>query len=74
MKYKRAKSSNVEKNKRTNNMGKINVNNTKNINNKDLDSTNGDLMTVEETQMLCDKMMEKIKNVLELVKKATTGE
>ena len=74
MKYKRAKSSNVEKNKRTNNMGKINVNNTKNINNRDLDSTNGDLMTVEETQMICDKMKEKIKNVLELVKKATTGE
>jgi len=33
---------------------------------------NADLMTVEETQMLCDKMMEKIKTVLELVKKATT--
>ena len=44
-------------------MGKINVNNTKNINNRDLDSTNGDLMTVEETQMLCDKMMEKIKRL-----------
>jgi len=72
MKYKRAKSSNVEKNKRTNNMGKINVNVKKSNNNKDLDSTYGDLMTVEETQMLCDKMMEKIKSVLELVKKATT--
>ena len=31
-------------------------------------------MTVEETQMICDKMMEKIKNVLELVKRATTEE
>ena len=72
MKYKRAKSSNVEKNKRTNNMGKINVNVKKSNNNKDLDSTYGDLMTVEETQMLCDKMIEKIKSVLELVKKATT--
>lgn len=74
MKYKRAKSSNIEKNKRTNNMGKINVNTKKSINSKDLDSTNGDLMTVEETQLLCDKMMEKIKSVLELVKKATTEE
>ena len=74
MKYKRAKSSQVEKNKRTNNMGKINVNVKKSKNNKDSDSTYGDLMTVEETQMLCDKMMEKIKNVLELVKKATTEE
>ena len=72
MKYKRAKSSNVEKNKRTNNIGIINVNMKKINNNKDLDSTFGDLMTVEETQMLCDRMMEKIKNVLELVKKATT--
>ena len=42
-------------------MGKINVNVKKSNNNKDLDSTYGDLMTVEETQMLCDKMMEKIK-------------
>ena len=72
MKYKRAKSSNVEKNKRTNNMGIINVNMKKINNNKDLDSTYGDLMTVEETQMLCDRMIEKIKSVLELVKKATT--
>ena len=72
LKYKRAKSSNVEKNKRTNNMGKINVNIKKSMNSKDLDSTNEDLMTVEETQILCDKMMEKIKSVLELVKKATT--
>ena len=72
MKYKRAKSSNTEKNKRTNNMGKINVSTKKSTNSKDLDSTCGDLMTVEETQMLCDKMMEKIKTVLELVKKATT--
>ena len=74
MKYKRAKSSNVEKNKRTNNIGIINVNMKKINTNKDLDSTFGDLMTVEETQMLCDRMMEKIKNVLELVKKATTEE
>ena len=74
MKYKRAKSSNVEKNKRTNNIGIINVNMKKINNNKDLDSTFGDLMTVEETQMLCDRMMEKIKSVLELVKKATTEE
>ena len=72
MKYKRAKSSNTEKNKRTNNMGKINVSTKKSTNSKDLDSTYGDLMTVEETQMICDKMMEKIKNVLELVKRATT--
>ena len=55
-------------------MGKINVNIKRSTNDKDLDSTNGDLMTVEETQILCDKMIEKIKNVLELVKKATTGE
>ena len=74
MKYKRAKSSNVEKNKRTNNMGMINVNMKKINNNKDLDSTFGDLMTVEETQILCDRMLEKIKSVLELVKKATTEE
>ena len=53
-------------------MGKINVNIKKSMNSKDLDSTNEDLMTVEETQMICDKMMEKIKSVLELVKKATT--
>ena len=72
MKCKRAKSSNVEKNKRKNNIGKINVNIKKSINSKDLDCTNGELMTVEETQMICDKMMEKIKSVLELVKKATT--
>ena len=71
-KYKKAKSSNVEKNKRKNNIGKINVNIKKSINSKDLDCTNGELMTVEETQMICDKMMEKIKSVLELVKKATT--
>jgi hypothetical protein len=74
MKYKRAKSSNTEKNKRTNNMGIINVNMKKINNNKDLDSTFGDLMTVEETQILCDRMLEKIKSVLELVKKATTEE
>ena len=75
MKYnKRAKSSNTEKNKRTNNMGKINVSTKKSTNSKELDSTFGDLMTVKETQMICDKMMEKIKNVLELVKRATTEE
>ena len=72
IKNKRAKSSNVEKNKRTNNMGKINVNCYSNSG--DLNNSNVDLMTIEETQQLCDKMIEKIKKVLELVKKATTSE
>ena len=74
LKNKRAKSSNVEKNKRTNNMEKINVNNNLYNNSKDLNNSSVELMTLEETQQLCDKMLDKIKNVLELVKKATTNE
>ena len=72
MKNKRAKSSNAEKNKRTNNMGKINVNCYNNS--RDLNNSNVELMTIEETQQLCAKMLEKIKKVLELVKQATTNE
>ena len=59
---KRAKSSNIEKNKKNNpksNDAKVNI-------------KNDYLLTIEETQFLCDKMVEKMKNVLELVKKATT--
>ena len=32
------------------------------------------LLIIEETQNLCEKMAEKLKNVLELVKIATTGD
>ena len=63
---------NAEKNKRTNNMGKINVNCYNNS--RDLNNSNVELMTIEETQQLCAKMLEKIKKVLELVKQATTNE
>ena len=65
IKYKKAKSSNIEKNKKINNM----IKSTNKNNNK-----NEELLTIEQTIILCNKMMEKMKNVLELVKKATTGE
>lgn len=66
MNNKRAKSSNIEKNKNINhNMVKSNIK----YNHK-----NEDLLTIEQTQNLCDKMIEKMKNALELVKKATTGD
>ena len=68
MNYKRAKSSNVEKNKKINNLIKPNKSNTKNVNKDEK------LLTIEETQKLCDIMMEKMRYVLELVKLATTGE
>ena len=63
-KYKRARSSNNEKNNKNNNLTKSCTNN----------NTNKDenLLTIEETQNICDKMMGKLKNVLELVKMATT--
>ena len=32
------------------------------------------LLSIEQTQYLCDKMLEKMKNVLELVKISTTSE
>jgi hypothetical protein len=73
MNYKRAKSSNVEKNNicnSNNNNYKNNVSSTNKYNN----SKNEELLTVEQTQILCDNMMEKLKNVLELVKMATTGD
>ena len=62
--YKRARSSNIEKNRKNNNLTKSSTNN----------NTNKDenLLTIQETQNLCDRMMEKMKNVLELVKMATT--
>ena len=63
MNYKRAKSSNIEKNKKNKSRPKSNAK----INNK-----NDNLLSIEETQYLCDKMIEKMKNVLELVKMATT--
>ena len=43
-------------------------------NSRDLNNSNVELMTIEETQQLCAKMLEKIKKVLELVKQATTNE
>ena len=66
---KRAKSSNVEKNKKVNinNIIKPNTNIKKNHKNEDL-------LTLEETQNMCDKMYEKTKKILELVKMATTGD
>ena len=71
MNYKRAKSSNIEKNKN-------NKNNSKNIVKGNINysyiNKNKELLTVEQTQILCDRMMEKMKNVLELVKIATTGD
>ena len=63
MKYKRAKSTNIEKNKKNIIMSKTN---SKYIN------KNENLLSIEETQKLCDKMLEKMKIVLELVKMATT--
>ena len=64
MEYKRAKSStNAEKKWKNNNMTKS----TAKYNNK-----NEILLTIEETQKLCEQLMEKMKNVLELVKIATT--
>ena len=64
---KRAKSSNVEKNKRGNNINNIIKSDIK----KNI--KNDDLLTLEETQNICDKMFEKVKKILELVKLATTG-
>ena len=68
-KYKRARSSNIEKNRKNNNLAKSCTNNNTNNTNKD-----ENLLTIEETKNLCDNMMEKMKNVLELVKMATTGD
>ena len=69
-KYKRAKSSNIEKNRKNNNLAKSCTNN-KNTNNVNKDEN---LLTIEETKILCDNLMEKMKNVLELVKMATTND
>jgi hypothetical protein len=63
--YKRAKSSKTEKRN-------INNNNTKSK--VSSNSTNNELLSIEETQYLCDKMLEKMKKVLELVKISTTSE
>ena len=61
--YKRAKSSKTEKrNINNNNKSKVSINNT-----------NNELLSIEETQYICDKMLEKMKNVLELVKITTTS-
>ena len=65
MKYKRAKSSNIEKNKKINN--KMMKSSHQNSNKND------ELLTIDQTMNLCNKMMEKMKNVLDLVKMATTG-
>ena len=64
MKYKRAKSSNIEKNKKINN--KMKKSSEQNSNKND------ELLTIDQTMNLCNKMMEKMKNVLDLVKMATT--
>ena len=63
--YKRAKSSKTEKRN-------INNNNTKSK--VSITSSNNELLSIEETQYLCDKMLEKMKKVLELVKITTTSE
>jgi hypothetical protein len=63
--YKRAKSSKTEKRN-------INNNNTKSK--VSINSSNNELLSIEETQYLCDKMLEKMKKVLELVKISTTSE
>ena len=62
---KRANSSKTEKRN-------INNNNTKSK--VSINSTNNELLSIEETQYLCDKMLEKMKKVLELVKISTTSE
>jgi len=64
--YKRAKSSNIEQirnNKNNFTKQKVNINNKIN-----------ELLNIEEAQYICNKMLEKMKNVLELVKIATTSE
>ena len=62
--YKRAKSSKTEKRNINNNTkSKVSISNT-----------NNELLSIEQTQYLCDKMLEKMKNVLELVKISTTSE
>ena len=63
--YKRAKSSNIEKKINNNNITKpkMGIYNKKN-----------ELLSIEETQKICDKMLEKMKKVLELVKITTTSE
>jgi hypothetical protein len=64
--YKRAKSSNTEKIRNINN----NITKPKmNINNK-----SNELLSIEETKYICEKMLEKLKKVLELVKITTTSE
>ena len=62
---KRANSSKTEKRN-------INNNNTKSK--VSINSSNNELLSIEETQYLCDKMLEKMKKVLELVKISTTSE
>ena len=64
--FKRPKSSNVKIKKNINNMMSKPINNAHNKENK--------LLTLEETQQLCDKMIKKMKYTLELVKAATIGE
>ena len=66
MNYRRAKSYNIEKIRNINN----NITKPKaNTNDK-----NNELLSIEETQNICDKMLEKMKKVLELVKITTTSE
>ena len=64
---KRAKSSKVETKKSHNNiLSKLN----KNV----LNIKENKLLTLEETQYLCDKMIQKMKLTFELVKAATLGD
>ena len=63
---KRAKSSKAEVKKNLNILSRINSNTNNNDENK--------LLTLEETQYLCDKMIEKMKHTFELVKEATLGD
>ena len=63
---KRAKSSKAEVKKNLNILSRLNSN----INNIDENK----LLTLEETQYLCDKMIEKMKRTFELVKEATLGD
>ena len=60
---KRANSSKTEKRNINNTKSKVSIN-----------SSNNELLSIEETQYLCDKMLEKMKKVLELVKISTTSE
>ena len=63
---KRAKSSKAEVKKNLNILSRLNSN-TNNID-------ENKLLTLEETQYLCDKMIEKMKHTFELVKEATLGD